>query len=140
MAAIITPPGVLFAASLTRPVLGWFVLSVTYSGEAVSAMSDLLRRTLLEAFNQNGQYAPLPMTDLGDGRWVMRFVSRQVPSVVNADGWRLIVEPAPGSLIQVVSELRPMVSGVGIIPTMQQIKILNLAERAAENQNSGTSG
>jgi hypothetical protein len=133
MASIITPPCALFAARLITPVLGWFVLSAAFDDQAAAIMADHMRRHLIESFGRNGRTGSLPMTDLGDGRWLVRFVARQVPQVVNIDGRRLIVEPSECSVIQVVFELRPMTSGVGIIPIMQQVRILKLVEPAAED-------
>lgn len=132
MASIITPPCALFAARLIAPVLGWFVLSAVFADQAAVIMADHMRRHLIESFGRNGRIAPLPMTDLGDRRRLVRFVARQVPPIINADRLRLIVEPTQGSVVQVVADLHPMISAVGLIPIMQQVRILQLADPAAE--------
>jgi hypothetical protein len=123
-AAIITPPCSLFASSLVRPVWGFFVLAVTFDKDIVGAMREMLRRTLEEEYGAIGRRAMLPLTDLQDGRWLLRFVARQTPPLVNTEGLELIVRPAPGSILRVEAQLQPMRSHVGIMPIMQRIVVL----------------
>lgn len=132
MPAVTTPPCSWFAASLIRPVSGWFVLSTTFEALAASEMAKLLRLELANAFGRDGRHAVLPIADLRDGRFLVRFVAKRRPRLIDVDERRLIVEPGRGSIVQVDCELRPMVSGVGIIPTMQQVRILQLVESEAE--------
>ena len=131
-AEIITPPCELFAARLARPVGGWYVLAVRFDRQTASKMGELLRLKLVEAYGRDGRHAALPMTDLGDDCRLLRFVSRQSPRLVDLAGQRLIVEPGKGSILQIVGELRPMVSCVGFIPIMRQIRVREFVEAIAE--------
>jgi hypothetical protein len=140
MAAIITPPCTMLAGCLSTPVCGWFVLSAAFDVSAAAIMAGHMRQYLIRSYGRNGRTGPLPMIGLGDGRWVIRFVARQVPQIVNADGLRLIVEPTRGSLVQIIADFHAMVAGVGLIPIMQEVRVVRLAETAARNQNSGVAG
>jgi hypothetical protein len=137
MAAITTPPCSLFAASLARPVWGFFVLAVTFDKNTVGGMREMLRSTLEQEYGAIGRRAALPLTDLGDGHWLMRFVSGHTPAVCNADGQALIVQPSPGSVLSVEAQLQPMRSHVGIMPVMQRIVVLQfLSEPPASNRGT----
>ncbi len=139
MAAITTPPCSLFAASLARPVWGFFVLAVTFDKNAVGGMREMLRSTLEAEYGSIGRRAVLPLTDLEDGRWLIRFVSMQAPRVVNSQGLQVIVQPAVGSVLRVEAELQPMRSHVGIIPVMQRIVVLQFVSEPPTS-NRGTLG
>lgn len=104
------------------------MLSTTFHGEAATTMTNLLRRVLTDAFGRAGRHAMLPIINLGDGRWALRFVSKQAPRLVDAVGRRLIVEPGKGSILQIVGELRPMVSSAGLIPIMRQVRVLEFID------------
>jgi hypothetical protein len=134
MAAITTPPCSLFAASLARPVQGFCVLAATFDQNSVDAMREVLRNTLEAEYGAIGRRATLPLTDLGDGRWLLRFVSKQAPRVVNSQGLQLIVQPAAGSILRIEATLQPMRSHVGLIPVMQRIVVLQfMSEPPASN-------
>ncbi|MGD0109120.1 MAG: hypothetical protein ABSC06_34560 [Rhodopila sp.] len=137
MPAVTTPPCSWFAASLIRPVSGWFVLSTTFEPHGAYEVANLMRRELVNAFGRDGRHAPLPMTNLGDGCFLVRFVAKQRPRLSDIGGRRLIVEPPRGSVVQVVSELRPLISDVGVIPMMQQIRLLKLVEPEAAFRTPG---
>jgi hypothetical protein len=138
-AAIITPPGFLFAASLARHVGGFFVLSMTFEESGATVMHTIFRDTLVSEFGAVGRKAALPLTDLEDGSWLMRFVARQTPPLVNTEGLELIVRPAPGSILRVEAQLQPMRSQVGIIPIMQRVVVLQFVSEPPTS-NRGTLG
>lgn len=108
------------------------MLAATFDGQEVTTMSDLLRQAFVDAFGRAGRHAALPIANLDDGRWALRFVSRQAPRLVNPTGQRLIVEPGRGSVLQIFADLRPMISSLGIIPIMQQIRVLEFIAAAAD--------
>jgi hypothetical protein len=107
-----------------RAFLGWFMLSVTFEGSGATVMHKILRDTMVLEFGAVGRKAALPLIDLKDGRWLLRFVARQTPPLVNTEGLELIVRPAPGSILRVEAQLQPMRSHVGMIPIMQRIVAL----------------
>lgn len=129
MAAVVitTPDCTLYAASLARPVSGWFVLSVTFDANGANSMRNMLRDTMASEFGAIGRKTALPLIDLEGGRWLLRFVSRQPPHLVNREGLGLIVQPAAGSFLRIDAELRPMKSHVGIVPIMQRVIVLKFA-------------
>jgi hypothetical protein len=129
-AAITTPNCTLYAASLARPVSGWFMLSVTFDESGANPMRKMLHNAMAQQFGSVARRAPPPLTDLQDGRWLLRFVSRQTPPLVNRDGFGLIVQPGAGSVLRVDAELRPMRSHVGIMPIMRRIIIVKFAAHA----------
>lgn len=139
MAAINTPACSLFAASLARPVWGFFVLAVTFDQNTVGAVREILRSTLEAEYGALGRRAALPLTDLGDGRWLMRFVSKHTPTVCNEQGLALIVQPPPGSILRVEAQLQTMRSHVGVIPVMQRIVVLQFTSEPPMS-NRGTLG
>ena len=120
-AAVITPNCTLHAASLVRPISGWFLLSVTFCQDDTSIMGAILRQGMTLAYGNRGKKAALPMTDLGDDRSLIRFVSNEPPRVVSGEDLELMVQPAPGSILKVETEIRPMRSAVSIIPIMLRI-------------------
>ena len=130
MAAITTPQCLLYAASLARPVGGFFVLSVTFDQNTTGTMHGLLRTTLEAKYGAVGRHAALPLADLEDGRWLLRFVARQAPPLVNLEGRELIVQPAADSVLRIDAELQPMKSHVGIIPIMQRVIVLQFVSPA----------
>ena len=131
MAAITTPPCLLYAASLDRRVGGLFVLSVTFDQSTVGIMQVLLRTTLEADYGVIGRRAMLPLTDLEDGRWLIRFVAKERPSVVDLADRRVIVEAGIGSVLRVDADLRPARSYVGIIPIMRRIIVVDFVPGAA---------
>lgn len=135
MAAVITPDCILYAASLARPIAGWFLLSVTFCQAGATFIRKMLRDAMVLEFGAIGKKAALPLTDLGDGRWLLRFVSRERPPLVSPEGLELIVQPASGSVLRVHIEPRPMRSHVGIIPIMQRVVVLQFIA-----SNRGTPG
>jgi hypothetical protein len=139
MAAITTPPCSLFAASLARPVWGFFVLAVTFDKNTVGGMREMLRSTLEQEYGAIGRRAALPLTDLGDGHWLLRFVSKQAPRVVNSREQQVIVQPAVGSVLRVDAELQPMRSHAGIIPVTQRIVVLQFVSEGSTS-NRGMLG
>ena len=138
-AAITTPRCVLYAASLVWPVAGWFLMSATFDQTDASSVTKLLLNAMTSEFGATGRRAALPLTDLEDGRWLLRFASRRRPRILNAEGLELIVQPSAGSMIRVETRLQPMRSCVGIIPIMEQIVVLQL-EPAAAASNRGMVG
>jgi hypothetical protein len=140
MAAIITPPCAFFAASLVRPVQGLFVLAVTFDQNTVGAMRQLLRSTLEAEYGAFGRQAALPLTDIAGGRWLIRFVSKEAPRVVNSQGLQVIVQPAAGSILSIEAQLQPMRSHVGVIPVMQRIVVLQFVSQPPTALNRGTVG
>ena len=138
-AAITTPNCTLYAASLARPVSGWFVLSVTFDKSDAASMHRMLHNAMASEFGAAGRKIALPLTDLEDGSWLLRFVSRQTPPLVNREGLGLIVEPAAGSVLRVDAELQPTRSHVGIIPIMQRVIVLQFVS-AAVTSNRGVLG
>jgi hypothetical protein len=139
MSAVTTPPCSLFAASLARPVGGFFVLSVTFDQNTVGIMRENLRRALDAEYRAIGRRAVLPLTGLEDGRWLIRFVSKQAPCVVDSQGLQLIVQPATGSVLRIEAQLQPMHSHVGIIPVMQRIVVLQFVSEPPTTKR-GTPG
>jgi hypothetical protein len=131
MAGITTPPCALFAASLARPVSGLFMPAVTFDKNTGGAMRESLRSTLETEYGAIGRRAALPLTHLGDDRWLLRFVSKQAPRVVNSQEPQVIVQPAVGSVLRVGAELQPMRSHAGIIPVMQRIVVLQFMSLSA---------
>jgi len=79
------------------------------------------------------------LTDLQDDRWLLRFVARQTPPLVNSQGLELIVRPASGSILRVEAQLQPMRSQVGIIPIMQRIVVLQFVSEPPTSKR-GTLG
>jgi hypothetical protein len=114
----------LHSARLAQPVGGWFVLSVTFGEWGAAEMRAMLRGKMMAYFGAVGQRAALPLTNLEDGKWLIRFVSRRAPAVVNSEGLELIVQPAAGSVLRVDAELRQMRSHVGVIPIMTRITVV----------------
>jgi hypothetical protein len=139
MAAITTPHCSLFAASLARPVHGFFVLSATFDQNTVGAIRENLRSALEAEFGAPGRRAVLPLTNLEDGRWLVRFVSKQAPRVVDPQGLQVIVQPAAGSILRIDARLQPMRSHVGVIPVMQRIVVLQFVSEPPTS-NRGTLG
>ena len=115
------------------------MLSMTFEESGATVMHKILRDTLVSEFGAVGRKAALPLTDLEDGRWLLRFVSRQTPPLVNTEGLELIVRPARGSIIRVEAQLQPMRSHVGIIPIMERIVVLQFVS-AADTSNRGVLG
>ena len=137
MAAITTPPCSLFAASLARPVWGFFVLAVTFDKNTVGGIREMLRSSLEQEYGAIGRRAALPLTDLGDGRWLTRFVSMQAPRVDDSQGMQVIVQPAAGSILSIEGELQPMFSHMGVIPVMRRVVVLQfLSERPRSNKGT----
>jgi hypothetical protein len=137
MAAITTPPCSLFAASLARPVWGFFVLAVTFDKNTVGRMREMLRSSLEREYGAIGRRAALPLTDLADGRWLTRFVSMQAPRVDDSQGMQVIVQPAAGSILSIEGELQPMLSHMGVIPVMRRVVVLQfLSERPRSNKGT----
>ncbi len=126
-AAITTPECILYGAGLVRNIVGWFALSVTFDKSGAVPMRMLLHDALASEFGAAGRRAVPPLTDLEDGRWLLRFVSRQPPCLVSREGLELIVRPASGSVLRVDAELQPMRSHPGIIPVMQRVIVLHVA-------------
>lgn len=123
MAGITTPLCALFAASLIRPVQGFFVLAVTFDQNTIGAMREMLRSAVTAEYGADGRRAVLPLTDLEDGRWLLRFVSKQAPRVVNLHEHELIVQPAAGSILCIEAQLQPLRSYIGIMPVMQRVVV-----------------
>ena len=137
MAAITTPPCSLFAASLARSVWGFFVLAVTFDKNTVGGIREMLRSSLEQEYGAIGRRAALPLTDLGDGRWLTRFVSMQAPRVDDSQGMQVIVQPAAGSILSIEGELQPMFSHMGVIPVMRRVVVLQfLSERPRSNKGT----
>jgi hypothetical protein len=129
MAAIITPLCLLYAASLAQPVQGFFVLSVTFDRSTVGTMRALLRTTLKAEHGIIGRRATVRLTDLEDGRWLIRFLAKERPQVVDVKGQRVIVEPPVGSVLRIDADLRPMRSCVGVMPIMRRIIVIDFAQQ-----------
>ncbi len=129
MAAITTPQCRLFAASLAQPVQGFFLLSATLDQSAVGSVQDLLRTALEAEYGAIGRRAPLPLTDLEDGRWLIRFVAKERPSILDMVGRRIIVEPAIGSALRIDADLRPTRSFVGLMPIMRRIIVVEFTSQ-----------
>jgi len=111
------------------------MLAATFNESDAASMHRMLREKMVSEFGKIGRKATLPMTDLEDGRWLLRFVSRQPPRLVNSEGLELIVRPASGSVLRVDAELRPMRSHVAIMPIMRRIVVLQFrSEAAASNR------
>jgi hypothetical protein len=138
-AAITTPNCTLYAASLARPVSGWSVLSVTFDECGAASMHRMLHNAMASEFGAVGRKTALPLTDLEDGSYLLRFVPRQTPPLVNREGRRIIVEPPIGSVLRIDAEIRPMRSHVGIIPIMQRVIVLQFVS-AAVTSNRGVLG
>ena len=139
MAGITTPPCSLFAASLIRPVQGFFMLSVTFDQNAVGSIREMLRITMVAEYGSVGRRAALPLADLNDGRWLLRFVSKQAPYVVNPQEQQVIVRPAAGSILCIEAQLQPLRSYVGIMPVMQRIVVHQFVPEPRMS-NRGTEG
>jgi hypothetical protein len=130
MPAITTPPCLLHAASLARPVLGFFALSATFDQSSIDIVQRSFRTTLEAEYGIIGRRAMLPLTDLQDGRWLIRFVAKERPCVVDLEGRRLIVEPAVGSILRIETDLRPMRSSVGLMPIMRRVIVVEFVPPA----------
>ena len=99
-------------------------------------MREMLRRTLEEEYGAIGRRAMLPLTDLQDGRWLLRFVAKPAPPLVNQEGLELIVQPAVGSVVRIDAELQPTRSHVGIIPIMRRVIVRQFVPTAVTSNRA----
>ena len=83
---------------------------------------------LISEYGKAGRNTALPLVDLRDGRHVLRYVSAVRPALVDIAGRRVVVEPPSGSIVRVQASYQPMLSGVGLIPVMRRVVLIEMAE------------
>jgi hypothetical protein len=127
----LTPACTIFHSRLHSPVPGTslYVVKVTFSEDDAKVVRAAMRYFLQDAFGRvEGSRAPVPLYDLGDGRWVLDFVNDRLPTICDQSGAEYVAAKMPhGSLVRVLGyyEAKTM---PGLIPVMTAIQLGKVAE------------